>query len=309
MRLPIRSIILAAAVSLVVSGPARATIVGGAANNGFLQLTVPFTESNPDNTVGADTFDTPLLYAFNEDQNIVIDRFLSVDVGTPLAIGTEVASHYVCFDPISNRTIGYVEFDANILAIMTTTNNLAASDFLANTGVHYLNPDARGLEPGDFATIDVNNPKRVLIDFSASSPGDYIRVLTAHSPAAVPPDVSGAKPTVGSLWPPNHKFVGIAIAGVTDPAGRPVQITIVSVRQDEPTATTGGPVGPDAVLKGATVDLRAERAGDADGRVYHVTFVANNGDAQATGTVSVQVPHDIKGTAVDGGALYDSTQP
>lgn len=312
MTLPIRSLILAAAASLAVGAPAQATIVDGAATNGFQELTVPFTESNPDNTVGNDTLQSPKLFAFNEDQNIVIATNLAVDVGSSLPIGTEVASHYICYDPTSGVIDGHVIFDAKVLAIMTTTGNLLASDFLANTGVIYLNPGARGLEPGDTATIDATDPNRVNIHFAASSPGDYIRVLTEHSPAAnLPPDVSNAAPTIGSLWPPNHKLVTIGITGITDPEGQAVTVTITSVHQDEAVSGGGsGPFGPDAVLQGGTVALRAERAGTGDGRVYHVTFVAEDEDgAQTTGTVHVTVPHSVKSTAVDGGPLFDSTTP
>ena len=66
---------------------------------------------------------------------------------------------------------------------MTSTATLAASDFLANTGVNYLNPGARGLEPGDSVTI--NGPKQILFDTFASSPGDYVRVLTEFRIAGV----------------------------------------------------------------------------------------------------------------------------
>jgi hypothetical protein len=96
-----------------------------------------------------------------------------------------VASHYIFFDPGPTlRVIGTVDFDSDVLAIITSTGNLADSDFLANTGVHYLNPNNRGLEPGDSVTI--SGPRQILFDTVASSPGDYVRVLTTFSPAAVP---------------------------------------------------------------------------------------------------------------------------
>ena len=78
--------------------------------------------------------------------------------------------------------MGTVDFDSRVVAIITSTDNLAASDFLANTGVHYLNPAARGLETGDSASI--NGPNQITFDTRASSPGDYVRVLTEFSPRA-----------------------------------------------------------------------------------------------------------------------------
>jgi hypothetical protein len=45
-------------------------------------------------------------------------------------------------------------------------------------------------------------------------------------------DLGRAVPNL--LWPPNHKLVPVRIAGVTDPEGSPVTITIIRVTQDEP---------------------------------------------------------------------------
>jgi hypothetical protein len=103
-----------------------------------------------------------------------------------------VASHYVFFDPgPSQHLIGTVDFDADVLGIITGTTDLAASDFLANTGVTYLNPGDRGLEAGDSATI--SGSRQILFDVVASSPGDYVRVITEFSPTAA------AVPEPGSL--------------------------------------------------------------------------------------------------------------
>ena len=189
----------AAAVLLILttSVPAGATSIGGSVTGGtalaaggtFIKLTVPLSNPfGPPNSVGNDTFQSPNLYEFDEDQNILLAAPLTVDVGSsPIPAGTIVASHYVFFDPgPSQHSIGTVDFDSNILGIITSTNNLAASDFLANTGVNYLNPGARGLEPGDSVTI--SGPNQILFDTFASSPGDYVRVLTAFSPAATTPE-------------------------------------------------------------------------------------------------------------------------
>jgi hypothetical protein len=101
-----------------------------------------------------------------------------------------VASHYIFFDPgPAQEVIGTVNFDSNVLAILTSTTNLAASDFLAQTGVNYLSPAQRGLEAGDSVTI--SGPRQILFDTFASSPGDYVRVLTEFSPAAEMPEPGG----------------------------------------------------------------------------------------------------------------------
>jgi hypothetical protein len=123
------------------------------------------------------------------------------------------------------------------------------------------------------------------------------------------PRCERARPTVATLWPPDHKLVAVGITGVRDPNRDPVTITIETVRQDEPVTGLGdGDTSPDAVLRGAGVLLRAERSGGGDGRVYHVTFRAEDGQGGlCRGEVTVEVPHNRKSGAVDGGALYDST--
>ena len=177
--------------------PAAATIVGGnvttpASGAAFVKLSVPL--ANPfgaANSVGNDTFQSPNLFGFDESQNtevllspLALDEFPGMDA--TIAVGTIVASHYVFFDPTSGRIVGTVDFDSDILGIITTTAHLSASDYLANTGVNYLNPAARGLEPGDSVTI--NGPRQILFDTTASTPGDYVRVITRFSPGATVPE-------------------------------------------------------------------------------------------------------------------------
>jgi hypothetical protein len=191
---------LGVAIALLIftiAVPATASIIGGSVTGGtaqtaggtFVKLTVPLSNPfGPPNSLGNDNFQSPNLFGFDEDQNILLGAPLTVDVGaSPIPAGTIVASHYIFFDPgPTEHVIGTVDFDSDVLAIITSTGTLAASDFLANTGVNYLNPGARGLEPGDSVTI--SGPQQILFDTVASSPGDYVRVLTAFSPAAAVPE-------------------------------------------------------------------------------------------------------------------------
>lgn len=118
-----------------------------------------------------------------------------------------------------------------------------------------------------------------------------------------PPDCSAAFADPDVLWPPNHKFQTVTIMGVTDPDGDPVTITITDVTQDEPVNGLGdGNTASDAAnINGASVDIRAERSGLGDGRVYHILFTATDDQgATCQGDVTVSVPHDQSGApAVD----------
>ncbi|MEM9047878.1 MAG: hypothetical protein AAGC92_04085 [Pseudomonadota bacterium] len=173
----------------VLDSPAAAFVLEG----GITRASTPgaFVKLQPGTAraVGNDTFQDPNLYAFDEDQNILLDRDIRVDLapGRPLggliAKGTVVASHYVFFDPAGvSWQEGFVEFDAPILGVATRIWTLQATDFLANTKMTYLNPGLRGLEVEDRVWIDPENPFRLNVDWLAWTPGDYIRVFTARSP-------------------------------------------------------------------------------------------------------------------------------
>ena len=125
---------------------------------------------------------------------------------------------------------------------------------------------------------------------------------------------SDAVANPGLLWPPDHKLVPVSVLDVTDPNGGTVTITVTSVSQDEPVNGLGdGDTSPDATGVGTTnAAVRAERAGNSDGRVYHISFSATSSNGgSCTGTVTVGVPKSQgpNGGPVDGGALHDSTQP
>lgn len=195
-----------AAFTLLAVTQAGATIIGGSVIGGtaftgggiFIKLFPPLANPfGPLNSVGNNNFQNNNLYGFDEDQNIVLPGPLNVDVGvSPLALGTTVASHYIFFDPNQgNNMVGTVDFDSDVLAIISSTGNLLASDFLANTGVNYLNPGNRGLEAGDSVTI--SGVRQILFDTHASSPGDYVRVLTQFSPTAVPEPAASALLGIG----------------------------------------------------------------------------------------------------------------
>jgi hypothetical protein len=116
------------------------------------------------------------------------------------------------------------------------------------------------------------------------------------------------------LWPPNHNYRSIdldAVAGVTDPLGGPISIVVTSITQDEPlngngdgnTVCDGDGVG------GSVAQIRAERAGGGDGRVYVIHYTATNQlGFPCSGQISVTVPHSQNGQpAIDSGQSFDST--
>ena len=146
-----------------------------------------------------------------------------------------------------------------------------------------------------------DNPNADQSDQNGNGIGD-----ACDNVAPVCVDVTNA----GNLWPPNHKMKSIDITlDATDEDGDDLFFTILSVFQDEPVDEKGdGKTSPDAtIIDDNTVELRAERSGNENGRVYHITVEASDGELSCTGTIIVGVPHDKKDTPVDDGPLYDST--
>lgn len=135
---------------------------------------------------------------------------------------------------------------------------------------------------------------------------DYSATVTFETNQA--PDCSAVTATPSSIWPPNHKMKSISLSGATDPDGDTVTVLVTSVTQDEVVAGPGGGNAPDAELTAAGVNVRAERDGSGDGRVYRIGYTASDGNGgTCSGTALVGVPHDQSGAAaVDSGSSYDS---
>ncbi|MDP2754823.1 MAG: CARDB domain-containing protein [Nitrospirota bacterium] len=129
-----------------------------------------------------------------------------------------------------------------------------------------------------------------------------------------PPDCTQARPSSDILWPPNHKLVSITILGVSDPDGDQIAITITKITQDEPVNGLGdGDTIPDGFVIGTSeAKVRAERSGIGNGRVYVISFIAEDSKGgTCTGKVQVGVPHDQGKSKIpiDDGQVYDSTLP
>lgn len=133
--------------------------------------------------------------------------------------------------------------------------------------------------------------------------GAYVDLVSVER-VNTPPDCSSVAASPATLWSPNHAFHTVTLSGATDVDGA-TTLAVTGVTQDEP---VGG--APDAAAGSSAdqVQVRAERVGNGDGRVYRVAFTATDTDgATCTGVATVSVPHDLGGApAVDSGAAYNS---
>jgi hypothetical protein len=124
------------------------------------------------------------------------------------------------------------------------------------------------------------------------------------------------------LWPPNHKYqtfnLSDCVTSVTDGCEGPLdintagKITRVTSDEAEDDKLTGGGNGDgdtcnDIVITGNTsVDLRTERFGRGNGRVYTVFFDVTDASGNvSSSSCKVAVPHDQSGApAVEDGCSF-----
>lgn len=182
--LSVSSYTFATAISITNTSGGDAYIIG-------TPETVPFT------LVG-NNYNDNTLYVWDEVQNFTLTQDLFVDrVADPLASyvggtagnyfirsGTIVSSHYVQWDPDGTTSVqATLNFDSDIFAFITGDTRLSDSDYLGLPGINYGDFGLRGLESGDDTDF---NGGSVDIDWRASNPGDWTRLVTAFSPAAQP---------------------------------------------------------------------------------------------------------------------------
>ena len=163
-----------------------------------------------------------------------------------------------------------------IIAVGSPTNGSAAAN--GSGGITYTpNLNFNGMDSFTYTIEDDGGAQATAtVDVTVTSAND-------------PPVCSAATPSQSVLWPPDHRRVPITISGVTDVDGNPITITIISIFQDERTNKLGdGDTDIDGGAAPGTAFVRAERSGTGNGRVYHITFSASDGNGgTCTGTVLV----------------------
>lgn len=212
-----------------------------------------------------------------------------------LAFEGELAYSYV-FD----GQLGYLDY---------ALSNSSLTSQVTGATAWFINAD----EPDilDYDTSFKQDAQDALYEPNAYRSSDHDPVIVGLNLNA-PPFCGDAYPSEVYLWPPNHRFVDISVLGVIDPDGDDISITIDAIFQDEPVDGPGsGNTAPDGMGIGTdTAQVRAERMGNGNGRVYHIYFTANDSNGNTcSGEVLVVVPRNRNaiGKEVDEGPLYDST--
>ncbi len=123
-------------------------------------------------------------------------------------------------------------------------------------------------------------------------------IATVNVKDTTSPTISGVIANPNILWPPNHKMVPVTVnAVVSDNCDASPMTKVISVTSNEPINGTGdGDTAPDWEITGDfTVNLRAEKSGNGNGRIYTVTVESTDADGNSsTQDVTVIVPHNKK---------------
>jgi hypothetical protein len=150
----------------------------------------------------------------------------------------------------------------------------------------------------DPLALDVNGRSydlRVIV--SDGKLASHHTTVTIEVPADVQAPVFRAlSASQAAIWPPNHQMVPITLtAALADNRDPSLTARIVSVKSNEPANARGdGNTAPDFRVTGdLTLELRAERSGTGNGRVYTITVESvDRAGNVGRATVNVAVAHN-----------------
>ena len=217
----------------------------------------------------------------------------------------------------------------------THTTDPADQTVCQGTDAHF-STVASGTGPFNYAwTLDGNpvggNSPNVTIPTGSLSVGNHSVTITTTGACGSEQQtatltVSSGTPVINlhttsvTMWPPNHQYKTFTVSDFVSSANAGCgggditnSVVIQKVSSDEPEDNLSGGDGNtlnDIVIAAdcKSVQLRRERDGLLNGRVYTITFkVTDSFGNSTTSTVKVKVPVTNNGTAVDNGAAAGYT--
>jgi len=195
---------------------------------------------------------------------------------------TNMIEHFIgaeAYSYVFDGAWGYLDYAFGSAAVLPQVTGVTE---------YHINSD----EPPELDyNVNFKSPAQVA---SMYAPDQYR--ISDHDPVIVglctPPTLS-VQVTPDVLWPANHDYV--TVNATLTPSGDVASTQLVSVSSSEPDNSLGdGDQANDSVIvDNTTIQLRAERSGAGDGRVYTITYQATNTcGATTTATATVSVPHD-----------------
>jgi len=268
----------------------------------------------------------PFHYAWTVDGSPFNGDSASINVPTgSLSVGNHTVS------VTTTGTCGSASQSATLTVQATTTTSDPADQSVCEGGTANFSTTAGGTGPFHYAwTVDGSpyngDSASISVNTTGFSQGTHtVTVTTTGSCGSASQsanlNVNNGAPTITvansliSEWPPNHQYQNFTSAdfGVTASSSCDGDLTssviIVSVTSDElddnPAGADGSTVNDMVIAANCkSVQLRRERDGDLDGRVYTVTFaVTDSVGHTTTATAQVTVPLNQNG----GGAVNSGT--
>ncbi|KAA9037210.1 HYR domain-containing protein [Ginsengibacter hankyongi] len=183
-----------------------------------------------------------------------------------------------------------VNSEAGKCGATVSYNPPVVTDACENTTVE----QTQGLASGSL--FPVGNTTNTFVATSSSGQKDTCSFTVTVLDKEIPV-ITQVSASPSSLWPPNHQMKDVTINYTASDNCGEVTSTL-SVSSNEPANGTGdGDTSPDwIILNDHHVQLRAERSGRGNGRVYTITITSTNASGNtSTQTTQVVVPHNSNG--------------
>ncbi|MCB0088352.1 MAG: ExeM/NucH family extracellular endonuclease, partial [Caldilineaceae bacterium] len=213
------------------------------------------------------------------------------------------------FQFLGENAYSYV-FDGQIGYLDHALANVDLLDEVAGVTIWHINADEPDLIDYDTSFKQPAQDAIYAPDAYRASDHDPVIVgLSVCDEIAPTIDVSVSP---DSLWPPNHKYVGVtATVNAADNFDQNPIVTFISATSNEPDDGTGNGDQPNdiVVIDDTHFDLRAERAGNGNGRIYTITYQVTDACGNSTqASAQVTVPHD-QANAAEAGDLSSQELP
>lgn len=248
---------------------------------------------------------------------LFIPPYAKTQSGSFITVIEETANHGTIASPATTTVYRLNDEGASHYLGERTVPPLRPGEVSEAREVSFMIPDGFPLGWYDIVACADGNDAAIELDEANNCSTNQLQtggsaVVTLERSQNLPPVCAQAHAEASILWPPNHKLETVSIMGVTDPENDPVTIAVTSIHQDEPTNGLGdGDTSPDGFGVGeALAQLRRERSGTGNGRVYIIGFSAvDDQGGSCEGQVIVGVPHDPnpEAEAIDDGLRFDST--
>jgi predicted extracellular nuclease len=224
------------------------------------------------------------------------DPIDAIKAGHDDILGTEDDYTDLILGYKGEQAYSYV-FDGQIGYLDHALANADLAAEIADVTVWHINADEPDLIDYDMTFKQDAQDKIYAPDAYRSSDHDPV-IAGLDVCDEIAPTFEVASVTPDTLWPVNHKYVDVtATVVVTDNFDPNPTVTLVSVESNEPDDGLGDGDTPNdiVIVDDFTFQLRAERSGTGDGRIYTITYQVTDACGNSSEvSLTVAVPHNVE---------------